>query len=167
MTPRWIAIGVTAAALMLTPFTGEAQKGAGGGMGPGMRGDTGATRGGMGMGGMMQMQGMMQQMQGMMQHMADMLKSGTVSPEQMKRMGELMEQMRQMKRMGDLMEQMSSQMGQAHDMMSGMGAGGREPRAMHEQMSRMQQHMADMQKHMAEMMGGTPSASPHPSTDKK
>jgi hypothetical protein len=83
-----------------------------------------------------------------------MLKTGATSPEQMKRMGELM-------------EQMTAQMGQAHDMMAGMGAGGRDPRAMHEQMSRMQQHMADMQKHMAEMMGSTPSASPPASPEKK
>jgi len=56
----------------------------------------------------------MMQMQGMMQQMAEMLKTGSMSPEQMKRMGELM-------------EQMTAQMGQAHDIMAGMGAGGRDP----------------------------------------
>jgi len=69
--------------------------------------------------------------------------------------------------MGELMEQMTAQMGQAHDMMGGMGSSGRDPRAVLEQMSRMQQHMADMQKHMAEMMGSTPSASPPVSPEKK
>jgi DNA-binding protein YbaB len=51
--------------------------------------------------------------------------------------------------------------------MGSMRGGARDPRTMHEQMSRMQQHMADMQKHMADMMGSTPSASPTPSPDKK
>lgn len=101
----------------------------------------------MGMGGMMQMQGMMQQM-------ADMMKTGAMSPAQMTRMGRLM-------------EGMTALMGQAHDMMAGIGPDGRAPRAMHEQMSRMQQHMAEMQKHMAETMGSTPSASPPVSPEKK
>jgi hypothetical protein len=84
-----------------------------------------------------------------------MLKSGTMTPDQMKRMGELM-------------EQMTAHMGQAYDMMGGMGPGERGPRAMHEQMARMQQHMADMQQHMAEMMaGGPPSAAPPASPGKK
>jgi hypothetical protein len=65
------------------------------------------------------------------------------------------------------MEQMTVHMGQAHDMMGGMGSGERGPRAMHEQMARMQQHMADMQKHMAEMMGGPPSGSPPASPGKR
>ena len=126
MKIRWIPIATMAMGLTLAPAIVGAQMPPGGGMGPGMRG-------GMGMGNMMQMRGMMQQMQGMMQNMADLLKSGTMSPDQMKRMGELL-------------EQMTAHMGQAHDMMGGgMGAGERGPRAMHEQMARMQQHMADMQ----------------------
>jgi hypothetical protein len=142
-------------ALAVVPAVVGAQMAPGGGKGPGMRGGMGPMPGGMGMGGMMQMQGTMQQMQGMLQHMADLLKSGTTSPDQMKRMGELM-------------EEMSAHMGQAHEMMAGMGRGGRDPRAMHEQMARMQQHMADMQQDMAEMMrGGTPSASPPASPEKQ
>jgi hypothetical protein len=155
MTRLWLAMMTMSVALILVPATVGAQMAPGGGMGPGMRGGMGPMPGGIGMGGMMQMQGTMQQMQGMMQHMADMLKAGAMSPEQMKTMGVLM-------------EEMSAHMGQAHEMMAGMSRGGRDRRAMHEQMARMQQHMADMQKHMTEMMGsGPPSASPPASPEKK
>lgn len=154
MRTRWTLIALTVVGLTLAPVIAGAQTAPGGSMGPGMRGGMGQMPGGMGMGGMMQMQGMMQQMQGMMQHMADMLKGGAMSPEQMKQMGEMM-------------ERMAGQMGETHAMMGGMGAAGRDPRAMQERMAGMQQHMADMQKHMAGMMGSMPSASPPATPEKK
>jgi hypothetical protein len=83
-------------------------------------------------------------MQGMMERMADMMKGGSMSPEQMKRMGEMM-------------DEMGATMGQMHGM---MGPGGADPQATRERMAEMQQRMAQMQKHMSEMMGHAPSASP-------
>lgn len=144
MRRRWIAIAMTAAGLALAPVMVGAQMAPGGSMGPGTRSGRGPMPGEMGMGAMQQMQGMMRQMQGMTQRMADMLKTGAMSPEQMKRMGALM-------------EQMVGEMGETHAM---MGGARRDPRAMHEPMARMQQRMAEMQKHMAELMGSAPSTPP-------
>lgn len=58
----------------------------------------------------------------------------------------------QMKRMGQLLEQMSGMMGGMQDMMGGMGAPGGSPQMMRG-MSQMMERTAEMQKHMAEMMG--------------
>ena len=90
-------------------------------------------------------------MSGMMQQMAGMMKAGTMSPEQMARMGEVM-------------EEVSRAMGEMHGMM--MGAEGRDPQARQEHMARMQQRMAEMRKHM-EDMGGMPSAAPGGAPEKK
>ena len=90
----------------------------------------------------MPMHGMMEQMQQMMRQMADGLKSGTMTPEQQKAMGQTLERMTAMM-----------------DQMHGMAA---ERQAMHERMSKMMQQMGDMQKRMGEMMGHAPSAAPRP-----
>jgi hypothetical protein len=82
----------------------------------------------------------------MMQQMAEMLKGGSLSPAQMQRMGELMEEMTGM--MG-MMHGMSMPQG---GMIGGIGPGARRPEVM-QQMSQMMQHMADMQQRMSEMMG--------------
>jgi hypothetical protein len=92
--------------------------------------------------GMMPMHGMMEQMQHMMRQMADGLKSGTMTPEQQKAMGQTL-------------ERMTAMMDQMHRMAA-------ERQSMHERMSQMMQQMGDMQKHMGAMMGHAPSAAPRP-----
>jgi hypothetical protein len=92
--------------------------------------------------GMMPAHGMMEQMQHVMRQMADGLKSGTMTPEQQKAMGQTL-------------ERMTAMMDQMHRMAA-------ERQSMHERMSQMMQQMGDMQKRMGEMMGHAPSAAPRP-----
>lgn len=148
MRSRWIVIAATAATMAFAPVIVGAQ----------MRGGMGPMPGGMGMGDMTQMQGMMQQMQGMMQQMGGMMQGGAMSPEQQKRMGELL-------------QQMGGMMGMMHGMMGGMGPregtgpgtgrggpSGMGPRGdLHQQMAEMMRHMAEMQKYMSDMMGAPPT----------
>lgn len=88
----------------------------------------------------------MPMMQWMMQDMADMLKGGSMAPEQMKRMG-------------DVMERMASMMGEMHGMMGGE-AGGHHDGMMQQMMPRMMQRMAEMRRELCEIASGAPSASP-------
>src|SRR3990172_539050 len=143
MRTRWMLL-VVVAVLALAPVVVSAKMGGGGGSGMGM---------GAGQGSMMQMQGMMQQMQGMMTQMSQMMQGGPMSPEQTKRMGELL-------------GEMSGMMGMMQGMMGGgaMGPGARG--SAQPQMSEMMQHMAEMQKHMAEMMGPAPAAPPPPKKER-
>jgi hypothetical protein len=80
-----------------------------------------------------QMMGTMQQMGGMMQQMGEMMAGGQLSPDQVKRMGELIKQM------GSMMDGMASM---------GGGRMGSMP-----EMSRMMERMAEMHRQMAEMLG--------------
>jgi hypothetical protein len=106
---------------------------------PGTTGPSAGASTPMPMQGMMPMHGMMEQM---MRQMADGLKSGTMTPEQQKVMGQTL-------------ERMTAMMDQMHRMAA-------ERQAMHERMSQMMQQMGDMQKRMGEMMGHAPSAAPRP-----
>jgi hypothetical protein len=96
----------------------------------------------------MQMGGMMQQMGGMMQDMADYLRSGQITPEQAKLMGQHMEHM------SDMMNTMSGMMGGQMERNEAM-----------QHMSDISEQMADMHKQMMQM----PSASQPlaPSEEKK
>jgi hypothetical protein len=109
---------------------------------PGTTGPSAGAPTPMPMQGMMPMHGMMEPMQQMMRQMADGLKSGTMTPEQQKVMGQTL-------------ERMTAMMDQMHRMAA-------ERQAMHERMSQMMQQMGDMQKRMGEMMGHAPSAAPRP-----
>lgn len=129
MRTRGISVAaVIVGVVLLMPLAGIAQ------MDPGK---------GMGSGGPMMMQGMM--MQGMMKEMAEMMKGGAMTPEQQKRMGEMLDEM------GDMM-------GGMHGRMHGMGTRSE----MMGQMSTMMQHMAAMQKRMSEMMGSGSSKPAEP-----
>lgn len=114
MSTRGVLTGAVIVGVVVLPLLGFAQVESGVGLG---------REGGPGRGSIMQMGGMMGQM-------VEMMKGGQTSPEQQKRMSELM-------------EQMNGMMGSMHEMIGGMSAGARGSERM-VRMSQMTPHMAGM-----------------------